>query len=436
MFRARACLALLTAVLPLLSPAAAMAQDPVIAFHLTFLGQPFDGYHATEAVSLLLEPTNPADPWIESGGHIMGWDPTHTIGLISVHGDGLFEVAHVNTYDPATHCTLTGANLQPESLAFGDTTDVSVTLDWVYCPVGVTAHSAAGGTGSFEVTGGSADLSFGGTVDSQGGITYTHVGVHGGAIPHNGVVSISFFPDAFSVVQVGGRTSEVGHGIQIDTIANTTIAMNVTFFRPPNFTVTLGGNSPTGGTVAKGSTHVPMLEFKLDPASAQTVNSVTLKGQGTGNEQVDVSDVALYHDVNGNGRVDSGDSLLASSTYPANDGTVTLSVAPPFAFSGPTNLLVTYSFNTSIAAAGGGALALAFIPVLFLPVVRRRRSRTLLVLGVMVTLGASSCGGGGGTTGPNDGGSRTYQVTLTGLNQSGIDHTGLTLAGGTITVER
>ncbi|MEP6473426.1 MAG: hypothetical protein ABJC74_06875, partial [Gemmatimonadota bacterium] len=303
--RATCRLGLLLAGLILL-PSIAVAQNAYIAFYLRFNGQPFDGYHATEYASFLFEPSNPDDPWIQSTSYVMGWHQGSDHGLVGLNGNGGFQVAGVGTYDPVTHCVLNGANLAPGELVLGDTVAISVTLNWDYCPVGVAAHSAGGSTGSFEVYGGNADRSFGGTVDSEGGITYTHVGAHGGAIPHDDPVSISFFPDAFSVVQVGGRTSEVGQGIQIDTIANTTIAMNVSFFRPPNFTVTLGGNSPTGGTVAKGSTHVPMLEFKLDPATAQTVNSVTLKGQGTGNEQVDVSDVALYHDVNGNGRVDSG----------------------------------------------------------------------------------------------------------------------------------
>lgn len=433
--RTLAALGILLAGLTLL-PSIAMAQDSFIAFYLTFNGHVFDGYHATEGADLLLEPSVSGDPWIESGGHILGWYQGSDHGLVELTGIGGFQVKSVKTYDPVTHCYLTGANLATGELVQGDTVAVSVNLDWNYCAVGVDAHSVGGGTGSFEVTGGSADVSFGGTVDSGGGITYTHLGAHSGAIPHDGTVSISFFPDAFSVVQAAGRTSAIGHGIQIDTIANTTIGIYVTFFRPPDFTVTLGGNTPTSGTVAKGSSHVPMLEFTLNPASAETINSVTLQGHGTGDESVDVNAVSLYRDVNGNGHVDAGDSLLATGTYPGNDASVTLAVSPAYAINGPTNLLVTYSFSTTIAQRVGGGLSLALLGLCFVPTVRRRRRLILGMLMLVGGFGLSSCGGGGSPTGPGGGGgSSTYQVELKGVSINNVA-VAESLTGATVTVQK
>lgn len=58
----------------------------------------------------------------------------------------------------------------------------------------------------------------------------------------------------------------------------------------------------------------------LRPASQQSVNSVTIQAQGTGDEHVDGQAVNLYADKNGNGQVDSRDSLVASSAFAANDG--------------------------------------------------------------------------------------------------------------------
>ena len=199
-------------------------------------------------------------------------------------------------------------------------------------------------------------------------------------------------------------------------------------------TVTLGGQTPGDQTVGKGSTLVPMLEFNLDPATQQTVNSVTLQGTGSGNESLDVTAINLYLDHNGNGHVDPGDSVLATSTFAANNGTAMLTLNPGLSIASPTSLLVTYSFSLTVAQRLGGGLALAVLPLCFMPVVRRRRGIALAVATILVGFTASSCGSSGPTT--PSGTTSTYQVKLTGINISGVDVPGVSINGSTVTIAK
>jgi hypothetical protein len=202
-------------------------------------------------------------------------------------------------------------------------------------------------------------------------------------------------------------------------------------------TVALGGSTPASRTVSEGATDVPMIEFLFTPTSTQTVNSVTISAHGTGNEQVDVTAVKLYVDQNGNGQIDAGDSAIATGTFAANDGTVTLSVNPAYSISAPTNLLVTYSFSLTLAQRLGGGLSLAMLPLLFLPAIwRRKRVIVMLAMAMITTVALTACGSDSTTGPPAGGASATFQSTLTGANVSGTDVTGLSLAGATITVTK
>lgn len=196
-------------------------------------------------------------------------------------------------------------------------------------------------------------------------------------------------------------------------------------------TVTLGGATPPSQTVTKGALDVPMLEFTLTPSVGQTVNSVTLAAQGSGNEQVDIQAVHLYVDLNGNGRVDPGDQLLAAGTYAGDDGSVTLDVAPPYAITAPTNLLVTYTFNLTLAERAAGGLVLVLLPFGLAPAARRRRTwiPAALALALCAACGADR------STGPGPG-SSTYQAVLTGLGLSSGTLSNLSLSGATITIEK
>jgi hypothetical protein len=199
-------------------------------------------------------------------------------------------------------------------------------------------------------------------------------------------------------------------------------------------TVALGGSSPANQVVQKGSTSVPMLEFALTPASLANLDNVTIKAQGSGNEQVDVTAVRIYLDKNGDGLVNGTDSVLASGAFAANDGSVTLTLNPAYAITAPVNILVTYDFSTTLAQRLGGGAALAVLPLLLVPAMRRRRRLAMLALLMVCGVTVASCGSS--STGPGGTSSSTYQATLTGITASGFSKSDLSLSGATITIDK
>lgn len=225
-----------------------------------------------------------------------------------------------------------------------------------------------------------------------------------------------------------------GYGVETQEIDTTN---NRAACKPGNIQVTVsaGGNAPGNTTVAKGTSAVPMLQFTLNPATSQTLNSITVQGQGSGNDQVDVTAITLYLDVNGDGLVDAGDSALASGTYGANNGTAVLTLSPGYAVTGTTSFLVTYDFSVNLAERLGGGAALALLPFLFVPMFSRR-TRGLAMLGMILLVGISvtSCGGSDATT--PSGNTVTYQVKLSGVNLSGTDVPGVAINGATVTIVR
>ena len=213
-----------------------------------------------------------------------------------------------------------------------------------------------------------------------------------------------------------------------NTAACTTTAVPIT--------VALGGSTPSNHTVAAGSSNVPMIEFVLTPATQQSVTGVTVQASGTGNEQADVTAVHLYLDRNGNGAVDSGDSVVASGTFAANDGTVTLAVDPGLAITAPTALLVTYSFSVTVAERIGGGIVLALLPLIVIPSVRRRKTLLAMLLVMLTTVAVASCGGDSTGPKPPGGGSVTFASTLTGVSTSTGSVSNLAVRGATITINK
>ncbi|MCX5976605.1 MAG: S-layer homology domain-containing protein [Coprothermobacterota bacterium] len=82
------------------------------------------------------------------------------------------------------------------------------------------------------------------------------------------------------------------------------------------------------------------------------LNDLAIMANGTGNDQTDIANVMLVEDPNQNGIYDPGETLLAQSVYPADDGTIT------FTFAGngylvplkdPKVLLVVYVMNPTLS---------------------------------------------------------------------------------------
>lgn len=417
-------------------PTVAAAQDAFIGMYLTFNGHAFDGYHASEAAILYYSTTERA----AGNPFTIGWRQGSDHGLLELNSVGPYIVDTVETYDPAGGCNLIGTSGAPLTLILGDTVAFSMDLHYRYCPAGVIGLTDGNASGTVQFSGQTSDVGFTDSVVDNDAYNIT-LGQHAGQFPHGSRVTVTITPAAGFIVQAFGKTSGVGTPIVVDTAMNTELTVHASFAPPPTFSIALGSNSPTGAdTVAKGSSKVPMIEFSMNSPSPQTLNTVTVHGIGSGNEHVDVTQVQLYNDANGNGRVDAGEQLLGSTTYAADEGTATLTVTPPFTFSGPTNLLVTYDFNLNIVSPRlAGGIALALFPLCFVPAMRRRRRWMLFGFAMLaISVGAlSSCGGDSATGPPVDTnhGSSSYQAEVTNVSVSGTDHAA-TLTGHTVTILR
>ncbi len=212
----------------------------------------------------------------------------------------------------------------------------------------------------------------------------------------------------------------------------------------------------TGTTAIKGATNISMIQLisLATGTDNMKIEKVTIQDGGTG-KAADITLVKLYLDVNGNGVVDAGDTVLASGTFAANNGSLDLTLSTALTVTAGTTpkLLITYDFNTTLAS----ALPFAVFPLAFAGMIAYRRVRRWLVVIVLflMAVGFSACssGGGGGdssvasnqTTTTSTGTpatASTYQVRVTGVTARGatsgnaITIPGLPITGPTITVNK
>ncbi len=85
-----------------------------------------------------------------------------------------------------------------------------------------------------------------------------------------------------------------------------------------------GAANPSMGDVSPSAAGVPILQFRLNSLSSESVRveTVTVTAVGTANDSTAISRVMLYRDTNDDGLVDAGDVLLRFSTYAADNGTI------------------------------------------------------------------------------------------------------------------
>lgn len=166
-----------------------------------------------------------------------------------------------------------------------------------------------------------------------------------------------------------------------------------------------GANSPAGRTVKAGSTDVVMAQIEITNEAGQSVDfdNIGLLHLGSGSPDMDVSNVEIYHDVNDDGLLDGGDTLLGSDTYAAGEETINPTLTGPNAIASgaTTNLLVVYDFSADLAggpvvsamriAGLGGVTLLALLP--FGRIFRRGAVLVLLVAAASL----NGCGGDGGS---------------------------------------
>ena len=209
-----------------------------------------------------------------------------------------------------------------------------------------------------------------------------------------------------------------------------------------NITASKPANAPQDTTRNKGQSNVPMLAFSLTASQAANLQGISVQASGSGNDSLDLTAVKLFRDTNANGQIDSGETAIATGTFSADNGTLTLSPASVALSTSATQFIVAADLNTTLALYPKAVmasslpnlpawLALLLVPMLLLGAWRLRSLRVgFLAVSLALTLGAC-------TTSNPQATSKTYQINLTALNvQSSPTVSGLPISGATITVQK
>jgi len=225
-------------------------------------------------------------------------------------------------------------------------------------------------------------------------------------------------------------------------IANNTATVSTVM--SAGYSAGTGLNTPAGSSTAqKSGVNVPMVQLVTTATGTENakITSVTVQASGTGNDALDIAAVKLYLDVNGNGVVDTGDTLLASGTFSGDDGSLNLPLTTALTIMSGTaqNLLVTYDFSATLAS----MLPFVGVPLVFVGFLGSRRTRRWVLLTTIgiTMLWFSACGGGGGG-GAVLPASRTYHVTVSDITMQGavsnsaITVNGMPVEGTTVTVNK
>lgn len=229
--------------------------------------------------------------------------------------------------------------------------------------------------------------------------------------------------------------------VTMDAAKTVTATFNTTPAGSPTITAAKAANAPTDATRNKGQNNVLMLAFTLNPSQATQLQSITLQASGSGNDSLDLTALKLIRDANANGQMDSSETPIATGTFSADNGTLTLTLSTPLALSpGASQFLVVADIASTLAArpAVQKAQSLPALPTpLLLPLMLlgawRMRSLRAGFLALALALTLAACGGGGQTTPVN----KTYQINLTALSAQGSPAvSGLPITGATITVQK
>lgn len=127
-------------------------------------------------------------------------------------------------------------------------------------------------------------------------------------------------------------------------------------FCPAPITLSVGDNNPTPGVRFVGDDDISqvMMQLKFSNAEEEVgISSITVAGDGSGDEASEVMEVRLYHDVNSDGQLDDGDVLLGTGTFDEDNGTVELPASPTSALmtggasGAEKNALIVYVIRSS-----------------------------------------------------------------------------------------
>lgn len=177
-----------------------------------------------------------------------------------------------------------------------------------------------------------------------------------------------------------------------------------------------------------GSSNVSALAFTLsNPLNEGVkVKTITLSSSGSGNDNLDLTAVKLYTDINNSGKQDAGDTLLGTGSFSQDNGDLTLVLNTPVELSANTNqsFAVTVDINNQLAHILGGSL----FSFLALGYIGLKRRRTLsLTAAILVCIVLASCNS---VQAPSSD-PKTYELRLSRVNAEMVQGGGFVPADGT-----
>ncbi len=180
-----------------------------------------------------------------------------------------------------------------------------------------------------------------------------------------------------------------------------------------------GPNAPQTVSARPGDRDVPALQVELEVLSAEAVSVTALELSVASERALDALSVNVYHDRNGDGSADAGDTLLATGLIPSGDGETLVQLSdftlPP---GGSEQLLVTLDLGdapfANRLAAGASLIAFGLWASLWR---RRRRWASAIALAGLV-LAFASCRA---EPQPPASSTTTIEMSVSALEGAGVD---------------
>lgn len=167
--------------------------------------------------------------------------------------------------------------------------------------------------------------------------------------------------------------------------------------------VSLGAATPLARVFQRNAAGVDALQLRFAPTNeAATITQLTLSAAGSGHDALGITSATLHLDANGNGRADANEVLLGTTTFTADDGTITFSPGQLVQIGPPVYLVVRLSFTAQ--PRGGDTFGLALSPVSGVQVTSS--SGAVLVTGLPLQGSVLTAGGG-------------FEVALSGTSSPG-----------------
>ncbi|MEO8523773.1 MAG: hypothetical protein ABI460_03540 [Caldimonas sp.] len=166
---------------------------------------------------------------------------------------------------------------------------------------------------------------------------------------------------------------------------------------PVALSVAAGASAPDDRPAMKGAVGETMLQLRATAANGTAMmSSLTLQASGSGRDDMDLVEVRVVLDANGNGIADPGETVVGRGRPAADNGVLRIDFASPVAVSSATDLVVVADIaavvNSASAAAWGGAGVFLALGVMAWPAGRRRLVPGLLAIAVVLVITAG-CGG-------------------------------------------